>query len=171
MNARWKHDHEYFQRMIEWEKCEAGRNDENVSSGKNELVGALITNMCEFMEDEATSDDDSMPGLQDRARSELSSSDGSSMPFLQSQASKYSSSDDDTTSCGEDGLYDDGEHCAYKAPTLKEIIGTNFKGIEEKGERLGSTVLALFKYSLMGTTQVYHKSSQIQKQDFRCARE
>ena len=82
-----------------------------------------------------------------------------------------SSSDDDTTSCGEDGLYDDREHCAYKAPTLKEIIGTNFKGIEEKGERLGSTVLALIKYSLMGTAQVSHKSSQIQKQDFRGARE
>ena len=113
MNACWKHDQEYFQRMIEWEKCEAGRNDENVSSGKNELVGALITNMREFMEDEATSDDDSMPGLQDRARSDSSSSDGSSMPFLQSRALEDSSSGDDTMSCGEDGLYDDGEHCAY----------------------------------------------------------
>ena len=163
--------------MIEWEQREAGGNEpapqEIISGGanKDELVGALITNMHEFLNDEVSSDDGSMPGLQDRERSDSSSSDGSSMPFLHSWASEDSSSGDDTMSCGEDGLYDDGEHCAYKAPTLKEIIGTNFKGIEEKGERLGSTVLVLFKYSLMGTAQFSHKSSPSQKQDFCCARE
>ena len=93
------------------------------------------------------------------------------MPFLRSREAEDSSSDDDTKSCDEDGLYDDGEHCLYKAPTIKEIIGTDFRGIEEKGERLGSFNLALFKYSLMGTAQFSHKSSPSQKQDFRCARE
>ena len=111
-----------------------------------------------------------MPGLQDRARSDSSSSDGSSMPFLQARAAEDSSSDDDTMSCDEDGLYDDGEHCMYKARTLKQIIGTNARGIEEKGERLGSISLALFKYSLMGTSLFSHKSTPSQKQDFRCAR-
>ena len=93
------------------------------------------------------------------------------MPFLQSRAAEDSSSDDDTMSCDEDGLYDDGEHCLYKAPTIKEIIGTDFRGIEEKGERLRRFNLALFKYSLMGTAPFSHKSSPNQKQDFRCARE
>ena len=172
MNVRWKHDHEYFQRMIEWEQREAGRQ-EIIPRGtnENEVVGALITNMHEFLKDEVSSDDDSMPGLQDRARSDSSSSDGSSMPFLQSRAAEDSSSDDDTMSCDEDGLYNDGEHCVYKARTLKEIIGTDFRGIEEKGGRLGNISLALFKYNLMGTAQFSHKPSPSQKQDFRCARE
>ena len=69
--------------------------------------------MREFLEDEVSNDDDSMPGLQDRARFGSSSSDASSMPFLQSRAAEDSSSDDDTMSCDEDGLYDDGEHCTY----------------------------------------------------------
>ena len=160
MKVRWKHDHEYFQRMIEWEKRNEG-----------EIVGALITNMQEFLQDEVSSDDDYMPGLQDRARSDSTSSDGSSMPFLQSRAAEDSSSDDDTISCDKDGLYDDGEQCLYKAPTIKERIDTDFRGIEEKGERLGKFNLALFKYSLMGTSPFSHKSSQNQGQDFCCARE
>ena len=127
--------------------------------------------MHAFLKDEVSSDDGSMPGLQDRARSESSSSDGSSMPFLQARAAEDSSSDNDTMSCDEDGLYDDGEYCTYKARTLKEIIGTNFRGIEGKGETLGSINLALFKYSLMGTAQFSHKSTLNQKQEFRCARE
>ena len=163
--------------MIEWEQSEDGRNEPTqqeiilTDTNENELVGAIITNMCEFLEDEVYSDDDSMPGLQDRVCSDSSSSDGSSMPFLQSRATEDSSSDDDTMSCDENGLYDDGEHCLYKAPTIKEIIGTDFQGIEEKGERLGNFNLALFKYSLMGTAPFSHKSSPSQKQDFRFARE
>ena len=95
MNVRWKHDHEYFQRMIEWEKREADVNEtQQVSSpsgaNEDEIVGALITNMREFLEEETNSDDGSMPGLQDRARSDSSSSDGSSMPFLQPRATEDS---------------------------------------------------------------------------------
>ena len=103
--------------MIEWEQREAGGNEpaqqEIIPRGtnENELVGALITNMHEFLKDEVSSDDGSMPGLQDRERSDSSSSDGSSMPFLQPRAAEDSSSGDDTMSCDEDGLYDDGENC------------------------------------------------------------
>ena len=171
MNIRWKYDHEYFQRMIEWEQRESSLQINTRSSTEAELVGALITNMHEFLEDESSSDDSSMPVLQDRGLSDSSSSDGSSMPFLQARAAEDSSSDDGTTSCDEDGVYDDGEHCAYKARTLKQIIGTNARGIEEKGERLGSINLVLFKYSIMGTGQFPPKSSPSQKQDFRCTRE
>ena len=83
--------------MIEWEKREADQNEptqqETIPNGTNEdeIVGALITNMREFLKDEVSSDDDSMPGLQDRARSDSSSSDGSSMPSLQSRAAEDSS--------------------------------------------------------------------------------
>ena len=127
--------------------------------------------MHEFLNDEFSSDDGSMPPLQDRRLSDSSSSDESSMLFLQARASEGSSSDNETKLCDEDGLYDDGKHCVYKALTLKQIIGTNARGIEEKGERLGSISLALFKYSIMGTAQFSPKSSPSQKQGFRCIRE
>ena len=72
MNSRWNLDHEYFQRMIEWEQ----RVDD-------EVVGAVITNLREMIYDEASSNDGSMTGLQERAREDSLSSDGSSMPPLQ----------------------------------------------------------------------------------------
>ena len=93
------------------------------------------------------------------------------MPSLQARAAEDLSSNNETKSCDEDGLYDDGEHCMYKARTLKQIIGTNARGIEEKGERLGSISLALFNYSIMGTAQFSPKSSPSLKQDFCRARE
>ena len=84
-----------------------------------ENVGALITNLHEFLEDESSSDDTSMPGLQDRGLSDSSSSNGSSMPIFQDRVVEDSSSDDKTTSCDQDGVYDDSEHCVYEARTLK----------------------------------------------------
>ena len=141
------------------------------SSTEAELVGALITNMHEFLEDESSSDDSSMPVLQDRGLSDSSSSDGSSMPLLQARAAEDSSSDDGTMSCDEDGVYDDGEHCAYKTRTLKQIIGTNAIGIEEKGDRFRNISMALFKYSVLGPTQFSPKSGPNPKQNFRCTRE
>ena len=154
-----------FKEWIEWEQRELA------SRANTELVGALITNMHEFLDDESSSDDSSMPPLQDRGLSDSSSSDGSSMPFLQARAAEDSSSDDGTKSCDEDGVYDDGEHCVYKARTLKQIIGTNAIGIEEKGDRFQNISMALFKYSAMGPTQFSPKSGHNPKQDFRCARE
>ena len=120
MNIRWKHDHEYFQRMIEWEQRVSGK-----------IVGALITNMQEFLDDESSCDNSSMPGLQSRGRS-TSSSSNAPMPTLQDKAAEDSSSNDGTMSCDGDGVYDDEEHCGYKARSLKQIIGTNAIGIKEK---------------------------------------
>ena len=54
MNIRWNHDHEYFQRMIKWEQRVDG-----------EVVGAVITNLRELLDNESFSDDGSMPGLQE----------------------------------------------------------------------------------------------------------
>ena len=175
MNIRWNHDHEYFQRMIEWEQrvaVETGPSPRIItrSSNEDELVGALITNMQDFLDDESSSDNSSMPGLQTRGLSNSSSSSGS-MPTLQDRAAEDSSSSDGTMSCAEDGVYDDGEHCVYKARSLKQIIGTNVRGIEEKGDRFSNISMALFKYSITGPAQFSPKSSPNQKQDFRCARE
>ena len=150
MNIRWNHDHEYFQRMIEWEQRDDG-----------DIVGALITNMYEFLEDKSSSDDSSMPVLQDRGLSDSSSSNGLSMPILQARAAEGSFSDDGTMSCDKDGVYDDGEHCAYKARTQKQISRTNAIGIEEKGDRFQNISMASFKYSVLRPAQFPPKSSPI----------
>ena len=69
MNVQWKHDHKYVQRIIEWEQRVAGRNEpapqKIIPGGTNEdkIVGALITSMHEFLDDEVSSDDGSMSGL------------------------------------------------------------------------------------------------------------
>ena len=162
--------------MIKWKQRVAGKIEPSSqeitsrSSNEDELVGVLITNMHEFLDDKSSSDDSSMPGLQSRGLSNFLSSDGS-MPILQDRAAEDSSSSDGTMSCAEDGVYDDDEHCLYKARSLKQIIGTYIRGIEEKGDRFSNISMALFKYSIMGPAQFSPKSSPNQKQDFRCARE
>ena len=100
----------------------------------------------------------------------FSSSNGL-MPILQDRAAEDSSSDDGTMSCDEDGVYDDGKHWEYNAQGLKQSIGTNAIGIEDKGERFSNISMALFKYSILGPAQFSPKSSPYPKQDFRCARE
>jgi len=55
MNSRWNLDHEYFKQMIEWEQRVA-----------DEVAGAVITNLRDMLDDELSSDDGSMPGLQER---------------------------------------------------------------------------------------------------------
>ena len=174
MNDRWNQDHEYFQRMIEWERRVENEDDpvaeEVVDETVDEVVGAVITNMRALMEDEYGSDTSSMPGLQERAREDSSSSDGSSMPLLQDRALEDSSSDDDTKSYDEDGIYFDGEHCPYRAPTLKQIISTNSKGGVCEG-RFQCGSMALFKYSLLGPTQLQVKCNAHPKMDFRQAKE
>ena len=44
-----------YKEIIEWEQRVTG-----------EIVGALITNLQEFLDDESSSDDSSMPGLKKR---------------------------------------------------------------------------------------------------------
>ena len=159
MNMRWNHDHEYFQQMIEWEQ----RMEVEVVG---EVVGAVITNLHKLLNDESSSDDDSRPGLQERGREDSSSSDGSSMPLLQDRAREDSSSDNDTKSCEEDGIYDDGEHCGYKARTLKQIISTNSIEGEDYGDCFHNSSMALFKYSILGPAQFHIKYSTHPKLDF-----
>ena len=167
MNDRWNQDHEYFQRMIEWER-RVENEDDPVAE---EVVGAVITNMRALMEDEYGSDTSSMPGLQERGREDSSSSDGSSMPLLQDRALEDSSSDDDSKLYDEDGIYSDGEHCPYRAPTLKQIISTNWRtGVVCDGRFQGGNV-ALFKYSLLGPTLLQVRCSSNPKLDFRQAKE
>ena len=76
----------------------------------NKAVGAIITNLRKAIQSDSSSEDGSMPGLQERAR-------------------KKSSSNDDTDSCGEDGIYDNGEPLRYKALILSQIIGGKPGGI------------------------------------------
>ena len=45
------------------------------------------------------------------------------MSGLQERAREDSSSDNETSSCDDDGIYEDGESLGYKALTLKQIIG------------------------------------------------
>ena len=44
-----------------------------------EAVGAIITNFHDLFDDDSSSSDGSMPGLQERVREDSSSSDGSGM--------------------------------------------------------------------------------------------
>ena len=176
MNDRWKHNHEYFQQMIEWERRVANEVVDEVAVDTadevvDEVVGAVTTNMRELMNDDSGSDTSSMPGLQERGQEDSSSSDSSSMPILQDRAREDSSSDDDSKSCEEDGIYSDGEHCGYKARTLKQIISTNSVGDEDYGDRFHSNSMALFKYSILRPAQFHIKYNTHPKSDFCQAKE
>ena len=71
----------------------------------NEAVGRINTNLQEAIESNSSSSEDgSMPGLQDRARED-------------------SSSDEDTDSCNENEIYDNGEPWGYKPLILNQISG------------------------------------------------
>ena len=125
----------------------------------------MITILREMLDDKSSGDDGSMPGLQDRAREDSSSSSGSFMPLLQTRAREDSSSDNDTKTCDEDGIYDDGEHCCYKERTLKQIIGGDSCG------RFPSNSIALFKYSILGPDQSQNKCRTRPQSDLHQAKE
>ena len=56
MDFRWSYDHEYFQRMTERQ-----------SKLGDEVVGCIISSMSVLNIDDSSSEDGSMPGLQERA--------------------------------------------------------------------------------------------------------
>ena len=86
MAGRWEYDYEYFQQMI--------KRDRRMNA---EVIGCIITGMSELNKKKnSSSDDDSMPGLQDRAKED-------------------SSSNGDTDLYVDDVIYDDGEYWGYKA--------------------------------------------------------
>ena len=154
MTGRWKHDHEDFQRMIEWEQ-----------RSNIEAVGAIITNLHELFYDEFSSDDGSMPGLQERGREDSLSSDGSGMPHIVPRGPSDSSSDDNTESITEVGMYDDEEPWGCKSLALSQIIGGNSDGL------LLPSCPTLFAFSLHGYSQVKGNHSEGSNPDFYQAKE
>ena len=124
MDYRWSYDHEYFQRMIERQY-----------KLNNEVVGCIISGMSVLNMDDLSSEDDSiydcsMPGLQERARSDLSSSDGTDS-FCWSE------------------LYKDGEPWGCKERTLKQIISGASVGLS-----LATDMPTLYAFSLHGHAKV-----------------
>ena len=101
MDGEWEYDHEYFQQMIE--------HDQRVN---NKAVSGILTNLQEAIKrNSSSSEDRSMPGLEDRAREDLSGNE-------------------DTDSFGEVGIYNDNsEPWGYKALTLKQINGRKSGGM------------------------------------------
>ena len=97
------------------------------------FVGAVIINMPE----PNSSDDESMPGLQDRAMDDWSS------------VSSGDNDDDD------DSIHTDGEMTGWKHKSLLEIISGQHHGIlkrrsaaENSGHRLGMGAPVLFNYAI-----------------------
>ena len=133
MDDRWEYDHEYFQQMIEHEQ----RVD-------NEAVGDIITNLLEAIKsNSSSSEDESMPGYQERARED-------------------SFSNEDTNLFGEDGIYDDNEPWGFKALTLKQIIGG------KPGGMFFNNISTLYAFSWHGYTQVGKNPAGIEKSACRC---
>ena len=119
MCDRYDWDHEYFQRMgSRWHgKClktqrenYPGYQTDYEKTRDAEFVGAVIVNMPPSLSDDASSsDDESMPGLQDRALDDWSS---------------VSSADSDD----DDSIYTDGEMTGWKHQSILEIISGQHHG-------------------------------------------
>ena len=74
-----------------------------------EVIDTIIINLHEEIQSDSSSEEGSMPGLQEGAREDFSSND-------------------DKNSCDEDEIYDNGEPWGYKALTLSQIIGEKSGG-------------------------------------------
>ena len=137
MDWRWSYDHEYFQRMIERQ-----------SRIDDEVIGCVISSMSVLNNDDSSSEDGSMPGLQDRARSDSSSSG------------------DDTGSgslCGSK-LYPDGEPWGCQEKSLKQIINGTSSGLS-----LASNTQQLCTHSAyMGTQRLSLQMSQEHSSKLNC---
>ena len=96
-----------------------------------EVVGCIITDISELNKDDSSSEDGSMPGLQEKAQSDSSSSG------------------DDTDSLCESELYPDGEPWGCQEQTLKQIISGTSTGLF-----LTSDTLTLYAFSLHGHAEV-----------------
>ena len=94
-------------------------------------VWCVISGMSVLNNDDSSSEDGSMPGLQDRARSDSSSS-----------------GDDTDSLCGSE-LYPDGDPWGCQEKTLKQIISGTSTGLS-----LASDTLTLYAFSLHGHAEV-----------------
>ena len=136
MCDRYDWDHEYFQRMsARWHgDCLA----EYKKIRDAEFVGAVIVNMPPNLSgDASSSDDESMPGLEDRALDDWSS---------------VSSTDSDD----DDSIYTDGEMTGWKHQSILEIISGQRHGtLKERSaaknseHRLGMGTPVLFNYAIL----------------------
>ena len=136
MCDRYDWDHEYFQRMsARWHgDCLA----EYKKIRDAEFVGAVIVNMPPNLSgDASSSDDESMPGLEDRALDDWSS---------------VSSADSDD----DDSIYTDGEMTGWKHQSILEIISGQRHGtLKERSaaknseHRLGMGTPVLFNYAIL----------------------
>ena len=97
----------------------------------DEVVGCVISGMSVLNNDDSSSEDGSMPGLQERARSDSSSS-----------------GDDTDSLCGSE-LYPDGEPWGCQEQTLKQIISDTSTGLS-----LASDTPTLYAFSLHGHVEV-----------------
>ena len=104
---------------------------ERQSKLDDEVVGCIISGMSVLNNDDSSSEDGSMPGLQERARSDSSSSG------------------DDTDSLYGSELYADGEPWGYREQTLKQIISGTSIGLS-----LASDTPTLYAFSLHGHAEV-----------------
>ena len=141
MCDRYDWDHEYFERMdmrsndmcLEAHRTRnPGYQTYQEKLDGAEFVGAVIINMPQ----PNSSDDESMPGLQDRAMDDCSS------------VSSTDNDDDD-----DDSIHTDGEMTGWKHKSLLEIIGGQHHGIlkrrsaaENSEHRLGMGAPVLFNY-------------------------
>ena len=94
------------------------------------VVGCVITGMSVLNMDDSSSEDSSMPGLQERAWSDLSSSDG-------------------TDSFGENDLDEDWEFWGCKEQTLKQIISGASVSLS-----LATNMPTLYAFSMHGHAKV-----------------
>ena len=94
------------------------------------VVGAIITNMSELIKDDSSSDGESMLGLQELAREDLSSNN-------------------DTDSYGDDEIYEKGEPWKFKALTLKKIIGGTPGGV------IPNNIATLYGFSWHRYTKIF----------------
>ena len=119
MCDRYDWDHEYFELInMRWDRVcleayrakHPGYKTWYEKTRDAEFVGAVIINMPE----PNSSDDESMPGLQDRAMDDWSS---------------VSSGDDDDD---DDSIHTDGEMTGWKHKSLMEIISGQHHAIDPK---------------------------------------
>ena len=112
-----------------------------------EAIGDINTNLREAIEsDSSSSEDESMPDLQERARED-------------------SSSDRDTNSFGENGIYDNGEQWGPKELSLRQIID------KKSGGMFSNNVPTLYAFSWHGYAQIYKDPPAQTKSDFYQAKE
>ena len=133
MNGRWEYDHEYFQRMIKRKQ-----------KLKDKTIGGIITNLREAIgDDSSSSEDESMPDLQERARED-------------------SSSDSDTNSFGKDAMHDDGESWESKELSVKQIIDG------KPGGMFPNNIPTLYAFSWYGYAQVGENPDGVGKNACEC---